>query len=185
MVASTNKVVCKAYIVSKQTLMIGHKPMTPILRLLQKAHLNLWRPYDLASMRDNCYFIIIINNNTRKIWTYGIMSKDMFFLVFKIWKKGVEIEIKLKLSSLQIDGKSEYVSLILKKFYKKKEVVIKFTLSYIPKQNFITKWFWHIFNTIKNTMLVNSKLPRKFWAEAIVTAVYLKNLLSTSLKKGY
>lgn len=67
------------------------------------------------------------------------MSKDMFFLVFKIWKKGVEIEIKLKLSSLQIDGESEYVNLILKKFYKKKEVVIKFTLSYIPKQNFIIK----------------------------------------------
>lgn len=33
-------------------------------------------------------------------------------------------------------------------------------------------------------MLVNSKLHREFWAEAIITVVYLKNLLPTSLKKG-
>ena len=67
MVASTNKPVCEACLVSKKTRMIGHKPMTPTTRLLQRAHLDLWGPHDPASMRGNCYFVIIIDDNTRKV----------------------------------------------------------------------------------------------------------------------
>lgn len=43
-----------------------------------------------------------------------------------------------------MNSKDKYINLILKRFCNKKIVVIKFLLSYIPKQNFITKWFWHI-----------------------------------------
>ena len=36
---------------------------------------------------------------------------------------------------------------------------------------------------MKDAMLVNSKLPKEFWAEAMAIAAYLKNLLLTSLKE--
>lgn len=101
--------------------------------------MNLWRPYDPSFIRGNCYFIIIINDNTRKIWTYSVTSKDMFFLVFKMWKKRVEIEIGLKLSTLQIDSRDKYNSLVLKKFYREEKVVIEFTSSYTLEQNSIVK----------------------------------------------
>lgn len=89
-VANTNKLICKVYIVNKQTQMMGHKPMTPTIKPLQKAYSNLQGLYDPASIRGNYYFIVIINNNTKKVWIYGVTTKDMFFLVFKIQKKGVK-----------------------------------------------------------------------------------------------
>lgn len=97
---------------------------------MQGAHSDLWRPNDLVSIRGNRYFIDIINDNIRKIWTYSVTSKDIFFSFFKMWKKDIKTKIKLKLSNLQIDGRSEYVSFILKKFCEEKEVVIEFTSTY-------------------------------------------------------
>lgn len=64
--------------------MIGHKPMTSTIKSLQKSHLDLWESYDIVSIGDNCYFIIIIDNNIKKMWTCNVMFKDMFFLIFKI-----------------------------------------------------------------------------------------------------
>lgn len=66
--------------------------LTP--KLLQKAHFDLWEPNNPAFIENNCYFIIIIDNNTRKIQTYNIISKDIFFSIFKIWKKSMEIAYK-------------------------------------------------------------------------------------------
>ena len=182
-VASTNRPVCKTCVFSKQTWMIGHKPITLTTKPLQRAFSDLWGPRDPAFIGGNCYFVVIIDDNTRKVWTYGITIKDMFFSVFKMWKKGVKTETELKLSSLQIDDGGKYISLGLKKFCEEKKVVIEFTSLYIPKQNSIAKWSWRIFDTIKDAILANSKLPKEFWAEAMATTEYLKNLLPTSSKE--
>lgn len=48
-------------------------------------------------------------------------------------KKGIKTKVELKFSSLWIDGRSKYISLTLKKFYKKKGVVIKSILFYTFK----------------------------------------------------
>lgn len=64
-------------------------------------------------MEGNCYFIVIIDDNTGNVWTYDVASKDIFFPVFKLWETSVDIETNLKLSNLQINGRDEYVGLAL------------------------------------------------------------------------
>lgn len=157
--------------------------MMPITRLLQRAYLDLQGLYNLASIRSNCYFIIIIDDNTKKVQTYSIASKNMFFFVFKIWKKIDETETRLKLSSLQIDSRGKYVSFALKKFCDEKKVIIEFTSSYTPEQNCIAKWSWHILNIMTDAMLADSKLLKKFRTEIITIATYLKNFLPTIPKE--
>lgn len=41
MIANINRLVCKAYVISKPTRMTGHKPITPITRPLKKGHSDL------------------------------------------------------------------------------------------------------------------------------------------------
>ena len=67
MVANTNRPVCKACVISKQTSMIGYKPMTPTTRPLQRAHSDLWGLHDPAFIGGNCCFVIIIDDNTKKV----------------------------------------------------------------------------------------------------------------------
>lgn len=66
-VTNINRLICEIYVISKKTWMIGHKLITPIIWLLQKTHSNLWGPNDPASIRGNCYFIVIIDDNTKKV----------------------------------------------------------------------------------------------------------------------
>lgn len=113
--------------------------MTPITKPLQRAHSDLWGFNNLVSIRGNHCFVVIIDINIRKIWTYSIASKNMFFSVFKIWKNRIETNIRLKLSGLKMAERGRYFSLILKKFCNKKRIVMKFTLAYMPEQNFIAK----------------------------------------------
>lgn len=160
--------------------MIGYKYMIPITRPLQKAHSDLWGLYNPASIRSNCYFVIVIN---RKVWTYGAMTKKMFFLVFKIQKKGVKTKTWLKFSSLGMDGRGKYIGFALKKFCEKKRVVIEFTSSYTFEQNSITKQSWRTLNIMKDAMLANNKLLKEFWAKIMATAIYLKNLFPISSKE--
>lgn len=61
-----------------------------------------------------------------------------------------------------MEGRGNYISLALKKFYKEERVVMEFTSPYIFEQNFITKRSWHTFSIIKNAMLANSKLFKEF-----------------------
>lgn len=86
----------------------------------------------------------------------------MFFLVFKMWKKGIETEIELQLSILRIVSKNKYVSLILKKFCKEKRIIMEFTSPNIPKQNSIAKWSWHILDIIKDAIFIDNKLFKEF-----------------------
>lgn len=71
--------------------------MTPKTRLLYRAQSDLCGLHDSVFMEDNCYFIIIFHDNIRKVWIYDITFKDMFFSIFKIWKKGVKTKTRLKL----------------------------------------------------------------------------------------
>lgn len=47
--------------------MIGHKPMILIIKLLKRAHSDLWGPHNSIFIEGNYYFIIIIDNNTKNV----------------------------------------------------------------------------------------------------------------------
>lgn len=82
-----------------------------------------------------------------------------------------------------MNGEGKYINLILKKFYKREKVVIKFILPNIFEQNSIFKYSWCTLDTFKNIMLTDSKLFHKFWSKVITTAIYLKNLILATFKK--
>lgn len=119
----------------------------------------------------------------KRVWTYNIIFKNIFFQVSKMWKKSVKIEIELELSALQIDDRGKYVIFALKNFCKEEKVVIEFTSPYTTKQNSIAKRSWHILDNIKNAMFADSKFSKEFWAEVMKIIAYLKNLLLISSKE--
>lgn len=82
-----------------------------------------------------------------------------------------------------MDSEGKYISLVLKKFYNEKEIVIEFTLPYMLKQNFVAKQSQYTLDCIKDAIIVDSKFLKQFQAKAMTIATYLKNLLSTTFRK--
>lgn len=62
-----NKLIFKACISYKKTRIIDYKSIILIIRLLQKTYSNFCKLYDLVFINGNKYFVIIIDNNIKKI----------------------------------------------------------------------------------------------------------------------
>ena len=83
---------------------------------------------------------------------------------------------------LRADGGGEFISHKLRTFCEKKGISIKHAAPYVHKKNRLAERGWRTIVTIKDSMLINSRLPNGFWAEAIETANYLRNRLPTRSK---
>ena len=80
-----------------------------------------------------------------------------------------------KLKVLHTDSGGEYVSSRFKAFLKSAGVRHKLTIPKTPEQNGIAERMNRTLMKIVRTMLVDSKMPQKFWGEALSTAMYLRN----------
>ena len=85
---------------------------------------------------------------------------------------------------LRTDNGGEYVS---KKFdsYLKAEVIHhELTVPKIPEQNGVAERLNRTLVETAHSMLLDAKLLKKYWGEAVRTAVYLKNRCPTKCLKG-
>lgn len=64
----------------------------------------------------------------------------------------------------------------------KKNISIKYATPYVYEEIGLAEQGWHIIVTMKDSMLIDSRLLNKFWAEAIKTANYLQNRLLAKRK---
>ena len=85
-----------------------------------------------------------------------------------------------ELEHLHVNGGGEYISHALLCWCKTKGITIEHSASQTLKHNSVSEWTWRTLYMMKNSLLFNVKLPNVFWAEAMLAANELKNLLSTS-----
>ncbi|KAK0578941.1 hypothetical protein LWI29_018731 [Acer saccharum] len=70
----------------------------------------------VLSTGDKQYFVIFINNHSKKLWVYFLRHKSDVFEAFKKWKAMVENETSLKIKKLRSDNGGEYEDKEFKKF---------------------------------------------------------------------
>ncbi len=83
---------------------------------------------------------------------------------------------------LRVDGGEEFISVKLRLFCEKRGITIRYAAPYIHEGNGLAERGWRTIVTMKDSMLIDSGLPNRFWAEAIETANYLRNRLPTKTK---
>lgn len=83
---------------------------------------------------------------------------------------------------LRADGGGEFISVKLRLFCRKRGIAIRYAAPYVHEENGLAERGWRTIVTMKDSMLIDSGLPNRFWAEAIETANYLRNRLPTKTK---
>ena len=81
---------------------------------------------------------------------------------------------------MRSDNGTEYVNGTLERFFKKNGIVHETTAPYTPQQNGKAERLNRTLVEKVRAMLYDAKLPKKFWAEAIVTANYTRVRSPTS-----
>ena len=87
----------------------------------------------------------------------------------------LETQTGQKLQKVRTDRGGEYLNTELDGYYKSKGVVHQTTAPYTPEQNGVAERFNRTLMERVRAMLLNAKLDKELWAEAAVTANYIKN----------
>lgn len=96
----------------------------------------------------------------------------------------VETQSEKKIKGIRSDRGSEYASQEFIKFLEEAGIQRQLTVSYTPQQNGVAERRNRTLLEMARSMLKTQGMPDKFWSEAVFTAAYLQNRLSTkSLNK--
>ena len=96
----------------------------------------------------------------------------------------MENETDLRVRAIRTgDTGGEYTSQYFKKFCADKGIAHQLTNPNTPEQNGVSERLNRTLIESARSMLIHAKMPLKFWAEAVNTAVYLHNRSPTSALK--
>ena len=121
------------------------------------------------------YFVSFVDDQTHYTWIYAIKHKHEVFQTFVEWKRVVEKSSGHRVKKLRTDNGGEYTSAEFESYLKKEGIEHQFTIPKTPEQNGVSERLNRTLVETIRCMLADSRLPHKFWAEALSTAAYLLN----------
>ncbi|KAK2989292.1 hypothetical protein RJ640_027329 [Escallonia rubra] len=167
---------CEACLVGKQ-----HRhsfPKESISRAkasLELIHTDVCGPIDPASLGKNIYFLLFIDDYSRKTWVYFLKQKSEVFSTFKRFKALVEKQNGYQIKAMRSDRGGEFISKEFNAFCEENGIRRPLTIPYSPQQNGVVERKNRSIMNMTRSMLKSKNLPKEFWAKAVDCAVYLSN----------
>lgn len=152
--------------------------------VLGLVHSDVCGKVDTQSLSGAEYFLTFIDDKSRYTWVYVIKRKSEVFQKFVEWKALVEKSTGKRLKVLRTDNGGEYTSAEFENYLKGEGIRHELTVPKTPEQNGVAERMNRTLVETVRCMLTDGKLPKKFWAEAINTAVYIRNRGPTKAVKG-
>ncbi|XP_035844043.1 uncharacterized protein LOC110906425 [Helianthus annuus] len=112
---------------------------------------------------------------SRFSWVYFLEAKSKTAKVLKSFIPLIENVTKLKVKSIRSDNGSKFKNQTFISFCAEKGIHLQYSAARTPQQNGVAERKNRTFIEAARTMLVDSKLPIIFWAEAVNTACYVLN----------
>jgi len=174
---------CVSCVATKQTRTPNHFPSTRITTApLELIHTDLAGPMKIPSIGGARYFLLFIDDHTRYTMVYTLHQKSETFSKFKEYKALVENYHNGKIKALRSDNGGEYTSNEFSKFLRESGISHETTAPYSPEQNGVSERATRTLIGRAKAMILENELHDNLWAEAIHTAVYLKNRCPTTSK---
>ena len=152
-------------------------------RKLERVHSDVCGPMQTESPSGKKYFITFTDDFSRCSAVYFLNKKSEALEKFKEFEKAVTNETGLQIGALRTDNGGEYLSKEFQKYLVDKGIKQELTVPHTPEQNGVAERLNRTLVESGRAMMAHAGLPMSFWAEAVATAVYLKNRICTSLLK--
>ena len=112
-------------------------------------------------------------------WVYFLKFKTGVANVFLKLKNWIENQSGHRIQVVRSDNGTEYTSNKFDKFFHDAGIEHQYTTPYTPQQNGISEQKNRTIMEMTRCLLFEKDLPKKFWAEAVNTTVFLLNRLPT------
>jgi hypothetical protein len=125
------------------------------------------------------YFVTFIDNFSRETHVYLLKAKGEVLDKFKAYKALVENQTSMKIKTLRSNNGGEFVSKKFDDFLHESGIERQTSAPYTPQQNGVAERANKTIMECARSMIRAQGLDLEFWAEAVNTAVYIKNRCPT------
>lgn len=144
---------------------------------------DLGGPVSPISRREEKYYLTIIDDYSHFMEVYLLKSKDeakgyIINYIRRMKNNGTNVR------RIRTDRGTEFVNEELKVFYNENGIKQETTCAYTPQQNSICERMNRTLADKVRAMLLETKLPKKLWGEAIRSAAYVINRSPTKALYG-
>lgn len=151
---------------------------------LELVHTDLCGPFEVPSLAGSRYFVSFIDDATRKVFVYTLRTKDQVYEAYEDFKAMVERQTGFKLKILRSDNGREFINGRFEESLRLDGIRHQKSCPYTPEQNGVAERMNRTILEKARSMLNDAKMQKKFWAEAVNTAVYLINRSPTRTLHG-
>ena len=166
---------CKFCVMGKQSKASFKTGQHTTKGLLDYVHSDVWGPTREQSLGGSRYFVLFIDDFSKKGWVYFLRQKSEVFGKFKTWKAEVENQTGRKIKYLRSDNGTEYTDGEFQKLCEEQGIQRHLTVRKTPQQNKVSERMNRSIAEKARCLRLNGGLPKQFWAEAVNMAVYLIN----------
>jgi transposase InsO family protein len=143
--------------------------------ILELIHSDICGPFSSPSLRGFRYYVIFIDDHSRKTWLFFMKSKDEVLSKFVEFKALVENQTSKKIKALRSDNGGEYISNPFRDLCAKEGIKREVTAPHNPQQNGVAQRKNRSIVGVAKAMLHDQGLPMFLWAEACNTTMFLQN----------
>lgn len=145
--------------------------------IMELIHTDVMGPMKTMSPSGKSYVLTFIDDHSRYTFMYLINQKSQVFSKFKEFVEYVKNQFNMKVKMIRSDGGGEYVSKEFENYLNENGIQYQRTAAYSPEQNGVAERKNRTLMDMTRCLLLDAKLEKKFWGEAIATANYLLNRL--------
>lgn len=175
---------CDVCIRGKMTSVPYTKSKSPCKETLRIVHSDVVGKTRVQSLNGAKYFVSFIDDASRWSEIYLLGRKNGVISAFEQYKSYMENQTGKSIKCLQSDNGSEYCSADFDGLLKNYGIQRRLTVPYSPQQNGVAERFNRTIIEMARCLLLQSKLPQAFWAEAVATACYIRNRSPTTALGG-
>lgn len=170
-----NRKTCQTCCEGKQCRLPFKHVGTRATQALEVIHADLCGPMEVTSMGGSKYYLVLEDDFSRMAFVYFLKRKDQALDYFKEFKALVENQKNTKIKCFRSDNGGEFCSSMFESFLSKNGIIHQKTNPYTPQQNGMSERMNRTLVEKARCLLFDAGLDKIFWAEAINTAVYLRN----------
>ena len=164
---------CDICFEAKQTREVFYESLNKTKECFQLIHCDVWGPYRTRSSSGAVYFLTIVDDFSRSVWTCLLLEKSEVRTVLQKFCQMTSKQFSKDVKTVCSDNGTEFMCLA--SFFRENGILHQTSCVATPQPNGrVERKHRHILN-VARSLLFQSNLSIKFWGEAIMTATHLIN----------
>ena len=144
-------------------------------RCLKLIHVNLTGPTRTKSLGGKKYIMVIVDDFSRYTWVEFLREKSEACEKMEVLCKRFQNEKGVSIVKIRSDHGKEFENARFDSFCDKNGIKEEFSTPKTPQQNGVVKRKNRVIQEMARVMLLNKKIPQKFWGEAVNTSCHIGN----------